>query len=60
MALQFIPYCAQSVAIPFVRLPTAPLVAVYGAIPGRANAVCTEAILIIFPCLRSIMCRATA
>ena len=55
MALQFIPYCAQSVAIPFVRLPTAPLVAVYGAIPGRANAVCTEAILIIFPCLRSIM-----
>ena len=34
--------------MPLVRLPTAPLVAVYGAIPGLANKVCTLAIFMIF------------
>ena len=39
IALTCRPFGAQSVAIPFVKFATAPFVAVYGAMPGRANAV---------------------
>ena len=51
---------AQSVAIPFVMFATAPFVVVYGAMPGRASIVWTEAILIIFPLPLFIICLATA
>ena len=44
--------------MPLVRLPTAPLVAVYGAIPGLANKVCTLAIFMIFPDPLLIICLA--
>src|SRR6059058_585652 len=55
IALQLSPCRAQSVAMPLVRLATAPLVAVYGAIVARASRALTEAMLTILPRPRGIM-----
>ena len=47
-------------AMPLVSILSAPLLAVYGAMPGRPSSLCTEQILMILPRPREIMWRATA
>ena len=42
-------------AMPLVSILTAPLVAAYGAMPGRPNSLWTEQMLMILPRRRAIM-----